>query len=387
MRDQLLQRGPGGFAGSDFVRGFSVDDEGRSGYRHAMPRRLRIEFEGAIYHVMARGNARQRIVRDDADRHRLLDGLAHAVTRYDWELLSYVVMGNHLHLLLKTPRPNLAAGMQNFLSGYALWSARRRRRVGHLFQGRYRAEMIEDESYYWTVSRYIHLNPVRAGLVARPEHYEWSSYPGYCDPRRRQPWVAHEALLAAWRSDAGVDGSDAAAAYIGFVEAGLVTPPSSPFREAFGGWILGSQRFVARLREQSRPVVTAPPPPEARQLSGYDPEVICAAVADYYGLEVSALARRHDPHLARTVAASLCRRYTEAPHRALAERFGLSRADSVPNLTRRLEARLRSAPGLAEELEAIMQRVRAASGVPALTAHDAGPPRVGRRERRTKNRI
>ncbi len=162
-----------------------------------MPRRLRIEFEGAIYHVMARGNARQKIVRDDADRRRLIDGLGQAVVRCGWELLCYVVMGNHLHLLLRTPRPNLGAGMQSFLSGYAIWAGRRWRRPGHLFQGRYRTEMIEDESHYWMVSRYIHLNPVRAGLVRRPEQWEWSSYPGYRDARRAQPWVAHDALLAA----------------------------------------------------------------------------------------------------------------------------------------------------------------------------------------------
>jgi REP element-mobilizing transposase RayT len=123
-----------------------------------MPRRLRIEFEGAIYHVMARGNARQKIVRDDADRRRLIDGLERTVERCGWELFCYVIMGNHLHIVLKTPRPNLGAGMQSFFSGYAIWSGRRWRRVGHLFQERYRAEMIEDESYYWTVSRYVHLN-------------------------------------------------------------------------------------------------------------------------------------------------------------------------------------------------------------------------------------
>jgi REP element-mobilizing transposase RayT len=134
-----------------------------------MPRRLRIEYEGAIYHVMARGNARQDIVRDDDDRRRLLDDLERVVGRAGWELLSFVVLSNHLHLLLKTPRPNLGRGMQAFLSAYALWWGRRRRRRGHLFQGRYRAELIEDETYYWTVSRYIHLNPVRARLVARPD--------------------------------------------------------------------------------------------------------------------------------------------------------------------------------------------------------------------------
>src|SRR5215218_4002481 len=106
-----------------------------------MPRRLRIEFEGAIYHVMTRGNARQLIVRDDDDRRRLLADLERSVGRCGWELLAFVLMGNHLHLLLKTPRPNLARGMQGFLSAYALWSGLRRRRAGHLFQGRYKAEM------------------------------------------------------------------------------------------------------------------------------------------------------------------------------------------------------------------------------------------------------
>ena len=134
-----------------------------------MPRRLRLEYEGAIYHVMTRGNARQDIVQDDDDRNRLLTDLERLVLRCDWELLAFAILSNHLHLLLKTPQPNLGKGMQAFLSGYAVWSAKRRQRPGHLFQGRYKAEMIEDESYYWTVSRYIHLNPVRAGLVRAPK--------------------------------------------------------------------------------------------------------------------------------------------------------------------------------------------------------------------------
>ena len=148
-----------------------------------MPRRLRIEFEGAIYHVMARGNARQKIVRDDADRRRLVarPGAHGHPLRMGVALLRH--HGQPSPLLLRTPRPNLAAGMQGFLSGYALWAGAAAAASGHLFQGRYRAEMIEDESYYWTVSRYIHLNPVRAGLVARPEQWEWSSYPGYRDAR------------------------------------------------------------------------------------------------------------------------------------------------------------------------------------------------------------
>ena len=214
-----------------------------------MPRRLRIEFEGAIYHVMTRGNARQDIVHDDGDRVRLLADLERTVHRFEWDVLAVAIMSNHLHLLLRTPRPNLAKGMQAFLSAYALYSARRRHRPGHLFQGRYKAEMIEVETYYWTVSRYIHLNPVRAGLVARPEEWEWSSYPGYVSPARRRPWVRYETLLSAWSGEWG--GADAGEAYRGFVEAGLSNPPSSPFRDTFGGWVLGSSGFVERLARWS----------------------------------------------------------------------------------------------------------------------------------------
>src|SRR5262249_35613355 len=232
-----------------------------------MPRRLRIEFEGAIYHVMARGNARQQIVRDDDDRQRLLADLERSVVRCGWELPAFVVMGNHLHLLVKTPRANLGRGMQGFLSAYAMWANRRRRRPGHLFQGRYRAEMIEDESYYWVVSRYIHLNPVRAGLVDRPEQWAWSSYPGYVRRSGQQPWVAYEALLSAWQGEWG--GWDAAVAYRRSVQWGVSAPPPSPFREAFGGWVLGSPRFVDRLRALAGPVSANPPAPEARPLAAF----------------------------------------------------------------------------------------------------------------------
>jgi putative transposase len=319
-----------------------------------MPRRLRIEFDGAIDHVMARGNARQKIVRDDADRRRLIDGLEQSVVRHGWDLLSYVVMGNHLHLLVKTPRPNLGAGMQSFLSGYAIWAGRRWRRPGHLFQGRYRTEMIEDESYYWTVSRYIHLNPVRAGLVQRPEQWEWSSFTGYCDARRAQAWVAHDELLAARQGDHG--GRNARQAYRRFVERGVDDPPTSPFRDAFGGWVLGSERFLARLRSLASSIQTNPPVAEARQLAGLDPRRIFAAVRSFYGLDDDALSRRYDPHVARAVAAWLCRRHTEASLRELAASLGLSRPDSVPNLTRRIETRLKTSPELSNDLAEILKR-------------------------------
>ena len=161
--------------------------------------------------------------------------------------------------------------------------------------------------------------------------------------------------------------------------------PEDAVDEAFGGWILGSERFVARLRSQAGAIASNPPLAEARQLAGLDPKRILAAVADYYGLEVSALSRRHDAHLARAVAAWLCRRHTEASLRELAEWLGVSRADSVPNLTRRLEARLKASPRLAGDLAKTMSRANgpAESRRPAKSVQTQAPGQSGRTK--TKN--
>ena len=140
-----------------------------------MARPLRIEFPGAIYHVMSRGNARQTVFRDDSDYQRLIKGLETVVGRLGWDLLCFVLMPNHFHLLVRTPRPNLSRGMQHLTSGYANWCSRRHRRPGHTFQGRFKSELIEDESYFWTVSRYIQLNPVRGKrpLADHPRDWPW----------------------------------------------------------------------------------------------------------------------------------------------------------------------------------------------------------------------
>ena len=171
-----------------------------------MPSRpLRIEFPNAIYHVMARGNGRQAIFHIDGDDHRMTDGLAKTVSRTGWQVLAYVWMPNHIHLFLQTPKPNLSRGMQYLLCGYANWFAKRHQRTGHMFQGRFKAELVEDESYFWTLSRYVHLNPVRGKkpLVENPSEWKWSSYPGYCRKADRVEWMDYAKVLAAWQGEKG----------------------------------------------------------------------------------------------------------------------------------------------------------------------------------------
>ena len=132
-----------------------------------MARRLRIQYSDAIYHVMARGNGRQDIVQDDADRGRLVACLERTVRRSGWSLYAFVFLTNHLHLVLKTPRPNLAKGMQLFLSSYANGWARRHRHCGHLFQGRYRTELVEDETYLCGSAGSLRLRGVRPSFGLR----------------------------------------------------------------------------------------------------------------------------------------------------------------------------------------------------------------------------
>lgn len=141
-----------------------------------MTRPLRIEFPQAVYHVMSRGNAHQEIFVDDVDRNGFLQLLGEVVERCNWLCHAYCLMTNHYHLLIETPHANLSSGMHRLNGVYTQRFNRRHNRVGHLFQGRYKAILVEKESYLLEVARYIVLNPVRTQLVAHPRDWKWSSY-------------------------------------------------------------------------------------------------------------------------------------------------------------------------------------------------------------------
>lgn len=166
-----------------------------------MARKVRVEFEGATYHVMCRGDRRENIFEDDADRGRFLATLNEVCQRTGWKIHAYVLMSNHYHWLLETPRPNLVAGMRWFQSCYTARYNRRHRKAGHLFQGRYKAMLVEAGSngYFAAVADYIHLNPARAGLTGNKggvEAYRWSSLPWYLkSPRHRPPWLEVSMVL------------------------------------------------------------------------------------------------------------------------------------------------------------------------------------------------
>jgi REP element-mobilizing transposase RayT len=150
---------------------------------------------GGIHHVTARGNNREPIFRVDGDRRRYLRMLAAEIARRRWLCLAYCLMDNHVHLLLETPEPNLAAGMQQLHGLYGQAFNRRHRRVGHVFQGRFGAAPVRRDAHLWIIAGYIAGNPVEAGLCTQPESWAWSSHAALA-AGRAPSWLAHSRLEA-----------------------------------------------------------------------------------------------------------------------------------------------------------------------------------------------
>ncbi len=168
-----------------------------------MPRQPRIEYAGALYHIMSRGDRGEAIFDDDIDRHQFLKTLGETCGRTGWIVHAYVLMQNHFHLLLETPAANLVVGMKWCLSTYTLRYNGRHQRRGHVFQGRYKAVMIDPEEFGFTarVSTYIHLNPLRAGLENRAGKYIWGSLPAYLGRAMPPAWLELERVYGSVEID------------------------------------------------------------------------------------------------------------------------------------------------------------------------------------------
>jgi putative transposase len=220
-----------------------------------MARPLRIEYAGAYYHVMARGNQGQVIFRDDKDRVRFLETLAEACEKTGWRVHAYVLMGNHYHLLLETPEANLVAGMKWLQGAYTQRFNGRHKIRGHLFQGRYKAVVVDgqDPNYLQVVSTYIHLNPARAGLVKAVKEalkrYRWSSYPWYLS-RHCPVWLCRAVVMASVRLEPNERSGYAAYINSRVMELGIKAGKAEleeKWKEVRRGWYLGGEKFLDKL--------------------------------------------------------------------------------------------------------------------------------------------
>jgi len=208
-----------------------------------MARPLRLEHPGAVWHVTSRGNNREDIYRSDEDHLKFLSIFVEAVRRFSWIVHAYTLMTNHFHLVLETPEPTLSRGMKWMNGKYAQWFNRKYQRCGHLFQGRFKGFLVEKQSYLLTLIQYVALNPVRAGMVERPEQYPWSSYRATAGFETAPPWLTTEWALTPF----GLDLITQQQGYREYVDAG-VGIERSPLDDAIGQLFLGTQGWLEKMR-------------------------------------------------------------------------------------------------------------------------------------------
>jgi REP element-mobilizing transposase RayT len=219
-----------------------------------MARKVRVEYSGAIYHVMNRGDRREAIFKDDADRQGFVATLAEACGKTGWQVHAYVLMPNHFHLVVETPQPNLVAGMKWFLGTYTGRFNHRHKLSGHLFSGRYKALVVDGSGpgYLKSVCDYAHLNPARAELIKEDQplkRFGWSSWPAYLRARSKRPgWLRVDRLLGEYGiskdSPAGRQRLEQA------LEARRGAGEGGEFKAIRRGWCLGGEAFRRELLAQ-----------------------------------------------------------------------------------------------------------------------------------------
>ena len=220
-----------------------------------MARKLRLQYPGAVYHLMSRGDHREPVFLDDADRGMFLSTLGQACVKTDWQVHAWCLMGNHFHLVVETPKANLASGMKWLLGTYTARFNRKHRLFGHLFSGRYKSLLVDKsgDGYFKTVCDYVHLNPVRAGLLqpGQPlQAFPWSSYGGYLrPPGRRVPWLRVVPLLG----EMGIAADNVAGRreFARRMEAARRAEVTGEYPKIRRGWCYGEEAFRRELLLQA----------------------------------------------------------------------------------------------------------------------------------------
>jgi putative transposase len=272
-----------------------------------MARPLRIELAGALYHVTARGDRREDIYHLDSDRQAWLILLGQVCKRFNWTCHSWCQMTNHYHIIIETPEANLSQGMRQLNGVYTQAINRKYHRVGHVFQGRYKAILVEKDSYLLELARYVVLIPVRAGMVKDAGEWPWSSYSIMLGRQAAPPWLQTDWILAQFsnRREAAV------AHYIDFVRAGIGLPPI--WERLQGQIFLGSEAFIMQMQHiaQNQALITEIPRaqrrPVAKPLADYlsnatdrtsamaqayaTGDYTMAQIADYLGVHYATISR------------------------------------------------------------------------------------------------
>ena len=278
-----------------------------------MARPLRIEYPGAFYHVTSRGNERKAVFKSQRDREKFLAYLESATERYGAAIHAYCLMDNHYHLLIETPLGNLSKIMQHINGAYTMYFNTKRKRSGHLLQGRYEAILVDADEYAKELSRYIHLNPVRANLEPDPDAYEWSSCRYYTVKRKAPGWLQRDFILGYF----GKRNAASMKKYRAFISSAMGQEHNNPLAEKLHSVILGSQDFLEAIKVEF--LSDKKPDRELPDLNEPQPKMEIAVIEKAVDRVLKC-----DPKLARQVKLYFCHRFSGLKLKEIGKWFGIS---------------------------------------------------------------
>ena len=328
-----------------------------------MARQLRVQYEGAIYHVTIRGVERRTIFDDDGDHARFLERLGDAVEEYGVRLYLFCLMTNHAHLLVETPRANLSAFMQKLQTAYTVYYNLRHKRSGHLMQGRFGAKLVQGDKYLLALSRYLHLNPVFVGsMTGQPlarrltelRAYPWSSYRGYVGLAKSSDFIDEGPILAMMETSK----KKRRRAYRRFVEAGIAETDEE-FLEVLKGsaWGIGGGEFQEHIRDlhtdMARRVKRSEDVSSRHAARKVSPEKVLGKVATVFGMKCDDLKKRRYDCVARAVAAQMLVKHSGMNQRDIGGLLSMGTGAAVCRQLKRLRDRRARGSELDAQIEGI----------------------------------
>ena len=310
-----------------------------------MARQLRIEYPGALYHVTSRGNEKKDIFRSIKDRDKFLSYLSSAWERHGAVFHAYCLMSNHFHLMVETPLGNLSWIMKHINGSYTTYFNVKHKRAGHLLQGRYKAVLVQADAYAAELSRYIHLNPVRAKMVSTPEEYRWSSCSRYLEGTEPS-WLSTGLVLGYF----GTEVEDRRRNYRDYLYDAIGKESRDPLSDSVASTILGSDDFVRDIRE--------------KYLDGKENDRELPALRDLSRgpgvAEIKALSEEAFPEnerLARMAGIYLCWRYSGAKLKEIGALYGISES-GVNRACFRFENMMEGEKDLRERLQRLTGKLK-----------------------------
>jgi len=319
-----------------------------------MSRPLRIEYPGAWYHVMNRGRRRENIFLSRNDYQIFLQVLQEASDAWNLKVSAYCLMSSHYHLLVHTPEGNLSRCMRHINGIYTQRFNRRHNNDGQLFRGRYKAVLIDADSYLLEVLRYIHRNPLQAGIVDNLKDYEWSSHHGYVSRAKKWDWLHKDVLLAMLSPQRSRQKS----AYMDFVSRGVSEEIEKFYSLKNLPSILGADTFKEWVKEQFDRLRFHPEIPESRVLSS-SPAQIIDLVSAYFkiGKEQLMISRRGTENLPRDLAIYLVRLHCRDTLAEIGSYFGIDTYSTVSSAIERIKARKRTDRSVKKELNELERKL------------------------------